>query len=115
MTKVLVAQAQKETALIGFAQASKQNVTQFMAVIQKAAMDNETKRFLAGLDVKQNLHSEMADTARTAAKLKVGSLDKAAQRMHTANLAAMQPPAPTPTPNAQPTPGEPDGDGSTEP
>jgi hypothetical protein len=78
-------------------------------------MDNETKRFLAGLDVKQNLHSEMADTARTAAKLKVGSLDKAAQRMHTANLAAMQPPAPTPTPNVQPTQGEPDGDGSTEP
>jgi len=79
MTKVLVAQAQKETALIGFAQQNKTNLTQFMQVLQKAAMDNETKRFLGALDIKQNLHSEVADNARTAASLHLDAAKKAAE------------------------------------
>ena len=79
MTKVLVAQSQKEIAMYNFAATNKTNITQFSQVMEKAAMDNETKRFLAALDMKQNLQSEVADNARTAATLKVGTAQKAAE------------------------------------
>lgn len=57
-TKVLVAQSQKEVALIGFAQTSKQNIRQVAAIIQKAAMDNDTRKFIKTLETGADLHAE---------------------------------------------------------
>jgi hypothetical protein len=57
-TKVLVAQSQKEVALIGFAQTSKQNIRQVAAIIQKAAMDADTKKFIKTLEVGTDLHAQ---------------------------------------------------------
>lgn len=75
-TRVLVAQSQKETALIGFAAQSKQNIRQVAAVIQKAAMDAETKKFMASMKLGEVAHHENQENARTVLKSGVATAHK---------------------------------------
>ena len=77
-TRVLVAQSQKETALIGFAQQSKQNIRQVAAIIQKAAMDAETKKFMASMELGATVHHEQQENLRTGIKAGVATVHKAA-------------------------------------
>lgn len=69
VTRVIVAQTQKETALINVAAQKDINVSKLAAIVQKASMDNATKRFIAANEIADSVNHEKNENVRQVAKM----------------------------------------------